>query len=423
LLVCLLLAASLVGVLPWVTPVTSATPSTSELAVRTQTVSGAGIGGYYTVLYKGSNVIATQFTLARFIVNDSQTYTVNVDGYSSCTFGYWLDTGSTNSFRSFSITGNTVYTAVMNCNSSASSVTVQSANQAGSIIGGFALALSHSGKVIARGATTNTFLTTAGQTYSLQANGTVGCTFTRWSDGSTNDPLTFTASSGSTTYTAVYDCAMNTSGVTVNSINQGESPINGYFIALEQNGKVVASGFTPTVLTVTVGQKYAVQADGYGSCTFSKWSDGVSIDPRTFVAANGSNPFTAIYNCGTISPGTITVYAHRVPAYYWAPCFATTCSAGTGPGATMWFVLRNSTGGIVATGFANENGFTFTGLNASASYSVYPADCDSCHGSTHDVLFAYWGDNNSTVRPRTVVANGTSLNAWYVCTNGCAGGP
>jgi len=88
----------------------------------------------------------------------------------------------------------------------------------------------------------------------------------------------------------------------------------------------------------------------------------------------------------------------------------------------MWVVLYNSTGGVVATGFSNEGGLTFSGLNPSATYYVYPADCDLCHGSTHDVLFAYWGDNSTSTRPLAVMANGTYVDAWYDCTNGCTGG-
>jgi hypothetical protein len=86
----------------------------------------------------------------------------------------------------------------------------------------------------------------------------------------------------------------------------------------------------------------------------------------------------------------------------------------------MWVALYDSAGGVVQTGFANENGLTFTGLSPGATYYVYPSDCDSCHGSTHDVLFSYWGDSNSTARPMAVIA-GTSLDAWYICTNGCGG--
>jgi len=87
----------------------------------------------------------------------------------------------------------------------------------------------------------------------------------------------------------------------------------------------------------------------------------------------------------------------------------------------MWVVLYNSTGGVVATGFSNEDGLTFSGLNPSSTYYIYPADCDLCHGSTHDVLFAYWGDNSTSTRPLAVMANGAYVDAWYTCTNGCSG--
>jgi hypothetical protein len=86
----------------------------------------------------------------------------------------------------------------------------------------------------------------------------------------------------------------------------------------------------------------------------------------------------------------------------------------------MCLVLYDSAGNVVATGFADENGHTFTGLSASATYYVYPADCASCHGSTHDVLFNHWG-SGSTTRPLAVTATGTSLDAWYICTNTCGG--
>jgi hypothetical protein len=412
--------AALVGTLPLIAAPAHATSSSSQLVIGTQMLDGVSIGGYYAVLYQGERIAASGFTPATFMLSDNQTYTVNVDNYGSCTFGYWADTGNTASSRAVSITGNAQYAAVMNCGATPSSVTVQSANQDGRIIGGFSTALSQGSSIIASGSTTNTFSTTAGLRYSVQANSSGGCNFTEWSDGVINNPRSFAAISGGLTYTAVYDCATTTSSVTVDSIDQGESPISGY-VALEQNGTVVASAFNTTILTTMVGQAYSLQANSSGSCTFSRWSDGVSSDPRPFNATSAAQSFTAIYNCGSISPGTITVYAHRAPAYYWAPCFATVCSAGSGPGATMWFVLYNSTGSVVATAFANENGYTFTGLDPNATYYLSPANCDGCHGSTHDVLFSYWGDNNSTTRPRAAIANGTSLNAWYVCTNGCSG--
>lgn len=125
-------------------------------------------------------------------------------------------------------------------------------------------------------------------------------------------------------------------------------------------------------------------------------------------------------NSGNTGSGTITVYGHRVQSSYWAPCFATTCDMGTGPGASMFFTLYGpDQSTVVATGFANENGYTFTGLNTNTVYYLYPADCDSCHNSHHNVYFDHWGDDNSNTRPRAVSA-GSSLHAWFACTDTCS---
>jgi hypothetical protein len=86
----------------------------------------------------------------------------------------------------------------------------------------------------------------------------------------------------------------------------------------------------------------------------------------------------------------------------------------------MWVTLYDSAGNAVGSGFADESGLTFTGLNPSGTYYLYPSDCDLCHGSTHDVLFDHWGTGGNT-RPLPVTANGTAVDAWYICTNGCGG--
>lgn len=85
----------------------------------------------------------------------------------------------------------------------------------------------------------------------------------------------------------------------------------------------------------------------------------------------------------------------------------------------MFFALSYSNGTLVSTGFASEDGYTFTGLTPGATYILQADDCDSCHGSTHDVLFNHWGDG-STTDPIQLVA-GSALDAWFNCTNGCGG--
>jgi hypothetical protein len=128
----------------------------------------------------------------------------------------------------------------------------------------------------------------------------------------------------------------------------------------------------------------------------------------------------------TAGSAGITVSAHRIPASYWGPCFATTCtnpdaSCGTsctGEGTAMYFALYDSSGAFIAGGFANENGFTFRGLSRGVTYYLYPEDCDMCHGSAHDVVFEQW-ENGSTANPISVSV-GENLDAWYSCTNGCS---
>jgi hypothetical protein len=226
------------------------------------------------------------------------------------------------------------------------------------------------------------------------------------------------------------------STVTIASVDQNNNTLVGYFSELQVApygpGNVVATGVTPATFATTTGSVYTLQTalqGAQGNCTFTRWSESVSGNPITFTATSGQLSFTAVYYCSNSIPrtGAITIYDHRAPQSDWAQCFALACNLGTGPGASMYVLLYNSAGTIVATGFSNEDGLTFTGLSLNATYYVYPADCDLCHGSTHDVLFSYWGNfwGNGTIgsdtRPLAVIANGSSVNAWYTCTNGCGG--
>jgi hypothetical protein len=128
------------------------------------------------------------------------------------------------------------------------------------------------------------------------------CVFSAWSDGVTSNPRTFTATSSPTTFTAIYNCSGTTSSgssVTVNSINQDGAAITGYYTILySSSGSVVDTGFTPTTFSTTSGDTYSVQADSYGSCTFTSWSGGATANPMSFTATSSAQTFTAEYNCG-----------------------------------------------------------------------------------------------------------------------------
>lgn len=314
---------------------------------------------------------------------------------------------------------------------SGSQVAVTSQDTSGNTISGYyTVLMDSSGNVLATGYTPATFATTSGSSYQVQVDDYGNCTFINWSDGVTSDPRPFTASSGALSFTAVYYCggtsAPGTSVLTIDAQLNGGGAIDGLYTILYQGGNVVATGYSPARFVLTNGQPYEVEVDGYGSNYFQYWSDTGSVNSVRAVTTSTSLSLTAVI-CGG-PPGTcpdpkpvggITVYVHRISASYWAPCFAFACSAGTGPGASMYVVLYDSSGNVVQTGFANEQGITFTGLNPGETYYVYPDDCDLCHGSVHDVVFSYWGADVSTTRP-LAATTGTSLDAWYSCTNGCA---
>ena len=190
-------------------------------------------------------------------------------------------------------------------------------------------------------------------------------------------------------------------------------PLTGFIEVFDRSNNLAAT--TGTAVSVWGEDVYKAP-----SAATSTTASTTSTTSTATTSTTTTSSTTSSSSMTTAAPGGITVYANRIPASYLDPCFATSCSAGTGPGATMYFELYDSFGNVVQTGYADEHGYTFTGLNPSTTYYVYPEDCDMCHGSLHDVVFQHWGDN-STVRPRAAMV-GSSLDVWYSCTNNCAGG-
>ena len=436
-LIFLLLAIGTIGFVPLKV---AHAQTQSEVTVTSQDTTGATISGYYVALYSSSGSLVTSgYTPATFPTTAGSMYSVQADNYGSCTFSQWSN-GATSNPMSFNATSGTItFTAIYSCGtggSGTSQVTVTSQTTTGITISGYYMVLKGaSGTIAATGYTPVTFSTISGNSYSIQADGYGSCTFNNWSNGATTNPMFFTATSGTTSLVAIYYCGTGSGGggsgtsqLTISSVSTSGTSLIGFYTALlDTSGNVVATGSTPVVFTVNNGQTYSIEVQNYGSYYFQYWHDTGSVtSPRT-VAISTSSSLTAVMCNGP--PGTcldptpvngITVYAHRVPASYWAPCFALVCSAGTGPGATMYFVLEDSSGNVLQSGFANEAGYTFTGLTSGTSYYVYAENCDLCHGSTHDVLFQYWAQGNSTADPIAATV-GTSLDAWFNCTNGCSG--
>src|SRR5579875_1776043 len=173
------------------------------------------------------------------------------------------------------------------------------------------------------------------------------------------------------------------------------------------------------VATTSSGSSNSTANTGQSTTTSSSTNSTSSTQQSNSGTSTGSTSGSNSGGSGGDGTGpspagsdSITVYAKRIPSSYWAPCFATSCSAGTGPGAKMFFSLEDSSGNVVQTGFADENGYSFTGLNPQAQYYlVYPSDCDYCHNDPHNVVFSHWQDG-STDRPRAVDL-GQSVTAYF----------
>ena len=207
--------------------------------------------------------------------------------------------------------------------------------------------------------------------------------------------------------------------LTVNAVDQAGSPVNGMWIEVysgaSASGEPVFEGDTPETFELDAGQYIVAMAD-FESNIFQGWQD--SNQDRTREATlTTDETFTAIYSTDgsappeeepspppSSGPGTIVVFAHRIANENWGPTF-------TSANAEMWYVLYDSTGWIVQSGFYDEEGTTITGLNDGETYYVYATDCDECHGDPHDVVFDHWEDS-TTANPRAV-ATGDSAHAHY----------
>src|SRR3989475_3032807 len=85
--------------------------STCPLTVKAQDVAGNSLGQYTTLMLAGTTV-ATGFAPVTFNLNSGVQYTVGISNYKNFVFDHWVDTGSTVSSRSISITTTTTITAV-----------------------------------------------------------------------------------------------------------------------------------------------------------------------------------------------------------------------------------------------------------------------------------------------------------------------
>jgi len=131
--------------------------------------------------------------------------------YGCYAFDHWADTGSTNRFRSFSIPGNTTFTAVYRdtCQqpSGTSSISVNSLLLPGMTINGMYATLWQNGVMLESCFTACTFTVSGTGTYQVEVSDYASYTFNHWSDGTMTRVYTvnITSTGSSISLTAMYN--------------------------------------------------------------------------------------------------------------------------------------------------------------------------------------------------------------------------
>jgi hypothetical protein len=180
------------------------------------------------------------------------------------------------------------------------SLTITSKNQYGQTITGYYTELDQNGVKIGNGFTPYTFNNlVAGEQYTVFVDNYGNCVFSQWSDGTTNRKDTFTMTSSSMALTAYYNCGSTSGSLTVDTVNQNDQAINGYYVGIyDTSHNPLYHGYSPVTFNqLTVGTNYYVEPDSYGSCTFNHWQDtGSTVRDRLFTAQS-SETLTAVYQC------------------------------------------------------------------------------------------------------------------------------
>ena len=236
------------------TTTASSSVATPKLTVSTQDRYGSPLTGYYTELYLNGKKAADGYTPATYTLNNGQAYTIESDGYGSCPFDHWLDTGSTNNQRGITLTADTTLRAVLNCGTTT---------------------------------TTATTSTTTATTTTISTSTSTTTTATITTSSTTTGTVTTTTTSGG-----------GTSRMTINAQDTNGAPLTGYYTALYQNNQKLATGYTPAVYTLNNGQTYTVEADGYGTCVWYQWLDTGSANNLRDITLTADATLTAVLKCG-----------------------------------------------------------------------------------------------------------------------------
>ncbi len=392
-----------------------ANAATANLVVISKDSNGNSISGYYTTVSQSGSVKATGYTPASFTL-PAGTYVVSVSDYGGYYFNHWSD-GSTSRTHSVTVTttGTITLTAIYSTSAPATTtIIVKTRYVDGTYFNGAVVDLKQNGVKIASKTSPATFTVNVGQTYSIVPGDTTTATFKQWKNGLTARERTFTASSTSTTYYAIYSkvpssggsCSGSAGGantVKVVTCALDGTPLTGFYTNLRLNGNIMADGYTPKTFTMTPGNTYVVVLYWCCDYQFRHYSDGTLTRYYEVTPSSSGKLIKGLYELVPASQAAkLNVIAKDTNGKVIGS--TTTNPDGTistQPGMWMWLTPPGASSpytgaytGSSSTPFVIFNGKTYT--VTMSSFGSYQFD--------------HWQDNGSTNPKRAFSMNGDSIN-------------
>ncbi len=225
---------------------------------RTQNYTGIAIAIVVAAVILGAAIVGS--SLSHTTVTSVSTSTATSTEVSIVVSTVISSTSITTTSTATSTSVSTATsTATVTTNPSATSILmVSSVNQNAETISGHYTVLGGpaGSLVVAEGFGPAVVSVAAGQTYSLRAENNGSCTFSEWSDGTTTNPRSFTATGAPASFTAVYSCGSAGPASPIVQSCTGYYPTTG---TVGQNTTLTASSTTAaTTTTVTEPPNQAV---------------------------------------------------------------------------------------------------------------------------------------------------------------------
>ncbi len=156
------------------------------------------------------------------------------------------------------------------------STTIKSVGMDGNAINGLWTVVKIGDTTVAKGFTPLTFQAKSGSQYTVSMANYQNYVFDHWQDG-TQSSIRTVAPTQQSTYIGVYNTgqpAVQKVTLSVSSVSQSGSNIDGLWTVLDSDGNTISTGFTPFTSELDTGKAYTVTVADYQNYVFDHWQDG-----------------------------------------------------------------------------------------------------------------------------------------------------